>query len=67
MSNFEKALKELNDEWLDSLPNPDDLPEINLSEEYKEWEKRVIRGYKTKENASSCQDQNVSQSREPVS
>ena len=56
MSNFEKALKELNDEWLDSLPNPDDLPEINLSEEYKEWEKRVIRGYKTNENTSNNQE-----------
>lgn len=46
MSNFEIALKEINDEWLASLPNPEDLPEPKLSKKYLRWERRVIRGKK---------------------
>ena len=44
MGNFEQALKEMNEEWINSLPNPDELPEITLSDNFKEWEKRVICG-----------------------
>lgn len=44
MGNFEQALKEMNEEWINSLPNPDELPEITLSDNFKEWEKRVIYG-----------------------
>ena len=46
MSNFEIALKEINDEWLASLPNPEDLPEPKLSKKYLRWERRVIRDKK---------------------
>lgn len=42
MGNFEQALKEMNEEWINSLPNPDDLPEIKLSEKYKKWEQETI-------------------------
>ena len=50
MGNFEQALKEMNEEWINSLPNPDELPEITLSDNFKEWEKKLFMVMMTAKN-----------------
>ena len=46
MNNLEKALQELQEEWLASLPDVDEAPPFEPSEKFKEWEQRVIFGNK---------------------
>ena len=46
MNNLELALKDVVEEWLNSLPDPDELPPFEPSERFKKWEQEVIYGNK---------------------
>lgn len=43
-SNLEKAVELMNDRWLESLPNPEDLPDYEYSEEHKRIIDMIIKG-----------------------
>lgn len=43
-SNFAKAVELANQRWLESLPNPEDIPEFEHSEEYDTIMKMIISG-----------------------
>ena len=47
MNNLQIALKELDAEWLASLPAPEDMPDFEVSKKFLKWEQRVIYGKKS--------------------
>lgn len=47
MNNLQIALKELNEEWLASLPELEEMPKFEVSPKYIKWEQRVIYGKKS--------------------
>ena len=47
MNNFIIALEKLDEEWFATLPEPEEVPEFEVSKHFLRWEQRVIYGKKS--------------------